>query len=100
MRLTEVVCVRLPAVSVMVIVEFPTGVPLVVLIVSVEVPVPPVTGEGANEQLAPVGSPAEQLRATSLVKPLDGVTVTIEVVLLPGVTTAGVEAVTAKSGAA
>jgi len=83
-----------------VIVEFPIGVPLVVLMVSVEVPLPPVTGEGANEQLAPVGSPAEQLRATSLVKPLAGVIVTVEVVLLPGVVAAGTEAVTAKSGAA
>lgn len=91
--------VRAPEIAVMVIVEFPTGVALVVLMVSVEVPLPPVTGEGANEQLAPVGSP-EQVRLTSPANPLAGVTVIVEGVLLPGVVAAGAEAVTVKSGAA
>lgn len=85
---------------VIVIVEFPTGVALVVLMVSVEVPLPPVTGEGVNEQLAPVGKPAEQFSATSLLKPLAGVIVMVEVVLLPGVIAAAEEADTEKSGIA
>lgn len=95
-----VVWVSAPEVAVTVIVELPTGVEAEVLIISVEVPLPPVTGVGANEQLAPVGSPAEQLRATSLVKPFAGVIVIVEVVLLPGVVAAAEEADTEKSGTA
>ena len=94
-----VVCVRLPEVAVTVIVEFPVGVEEEVLIVSVEVPLPPVTVGGMNEQLTP-GSPVEQVRATSLLKPLLGVIVIVEVALLLAVIAAGAVAETVKSGAA
>lgn len=82
----------------MVTVEFPTGVPLVVLMVNVEVPFPPVTGEGTNEQLAPVGSPAEQVRATLPLKAFTGVIVMVEVALAPGIMAEVLEAAMLKSG--
>ena len=81
----------------MVTLEFPTGVALVVLMVSIEVPLPPVIGEGTKEQLTPVGRRAGHARTTFRLKPLIGVTVIVEVVLLPGVIAAGAEADTAKS---
>lgn len=91
------VWLTLPEVPVTVIVEIPTGVPLVVLMVNVEVPLPPVTGEGVNEQLAPVGNPEEQVRLTSPLNPLAGVTVIEEGVLLPATTVAGAVAASEKS---
>jgi hypothetical protein len=47
-----------------------------VVIVSVEPPLPPVIGAGANVPPAPAGNP-ETLSATSPVNPPDGVTVTL-----------------------
>lgn len=86
-----------PEVPVIVMVEVPAGVEAPVLIVSAEVPLPPVTGVGANEQLAPVGNPEEQVRLTSPLNPLAGVTVIVEGVLFPATTVAGVVAASEKS---
>lgn len=85
-----------PEVPVTVIVEIPAGVEAPVLMVNVEVPVPPVTVVGANKQLAPVGCP-EQVRLTSPLNPLAGVTVIVEGVLFPATTVAGVVAASEKS---
>ena len=93
------VWLTLPEVPVTVIVEIPTGVPLVVLMVNVEVPLAPVTGEGVNEQLAPVGNP-EQVRLMSPANPLAGVTVIVEGVLFPATTVAGAVAASEKSSTA
>jgi len=99
-RLILVVCVKLPEVAVMVIVELPAGVEAGISIVSIDVPDPPGTNEGKNEQLTPVGSPAEQVRATSPVKLLVEVMVTMERGRLPGVVVTGEVAEIPKSGAA
>ena len=93
-----VVCVKLPEFPVMVIVELPTGVEADALIVSIDVPDPPGTNEGKNEQLTPVGSPAEQVRVTSPLKPLADVMVMMERGRLPGVAVTGEVAVIVKSG--
>lgn len=70
--------------------EVPTGVPTVVVIVRAEVTAlaPGVTEFGTNAQVAPVGRP-EQERLTALVKPFDGVTVTVDVAEDPGAIEAG-----------
>ena len=97
-RLTGVVLgVRPVAVPVIVIVAAPDVAAVVgsVAIVSVEVPLPPVTVAGTNEQVAPAGRPAEQVRATSSVNPFTGVIVTVDVALFPAVMLLGLGALAA-----
>ena len=62
--------------------------------VSTEVtaPVPGVTEGGRNAQVAPAGRPV-QAKATALVNPFDGVTVTVEVAEPPGATGEGASGV-------
>jgi hypothetical protein len=76
---TVVLLVRPPPVPVMVNVEEPTGVLAPVVIVSVEVVV---AGFGLNVPAAPEGNPLI-VRLTGLVKPPDGVIVTLYVVEPP-----------------
>ncbi len=64
---TPELCVRLPLVPVMVSVEEPTGVVLLVVTVSVELP-EPVTLVGEKVPTAPAGNPLT-LRVTAPVKP-------------------------------
>ena len=64
--------------------------------VSVEVPEPPVTGDGTNEQLAPAGK-FEHESETAPANPATEVMVTVEVVDPPAVTAAGAEAKIVKS---
>ena len=85
-----------PEVPVTVILEVATGVPLVVAIVSVDVP--EVTEAGLKEQVAPVGKPPLQLSATVPEKPFVGVTVMVEVPDCPGPTTVTAVPPTEKSG--
>lgn len=89
---TVVVAVREPDVPVMVTVDVPAGVVAIVVIVRV-----PVAGlaPGVKDRAphaAPVGRPV-QVRATAELKPLDGVTVTVDVAELPAATEAGESAV-------
>jgi hypothetical protein len=93
---TVVVCAMAPEVPVMVTVDVPAGVAAVVVMVSAEVtaPVVGVTEGGTKPQVAPVGRPV-QVKATALVNPFDGVTLTVEVAELPGATDAGESAVAA-----
>ena len=79
-------CVKEPAVPVMLIVEFPSGVPAPVVIVRVDVfefASVMLIVAGTNAALAPDGRPLA-LRFTIPVKPASGVTVTEYVVLFPG----------------
>lgn len=80
---TEAVCVVVPLVPVIVNGKVPVGVVLVVVTVSVELP--EVSGVGLNVPVAPAGSPLT-VRSTDPVKPPVGVTVAVYVVLLPCVT--------------
>ena len=75
-RVTPVVCDSVPLLPVIVSGEVPVGVEASVLIVSVEVPEPPVTVAGLNVPVAPAGRPDTD-RETSPVKPFCGDTVTV-----------------------
>jgi hypothetical protein len=69
-RVTVAVCVSVPLVPVIVIVELPAGVvPAVVVMVSVEVP-DVLTEAGENEALAPAGRPLA-LKFTDEVNPFN-----------------------------
>lgn len=74
-KLTVSLCVSMPLVPVIVIVEVPAGVLALVVIVNVELP-EVVTDAGANEAVAPVGKPVAA-RFTAPVKPLSGAIVTV-----------------------
>jgi hypothetical protein len=91
---TGVVWFREPEVPVMVTGDEPAGVDAVVVIVRADVAAlaPGVTEGGTKLHAAPVGRP-EQVRATALLKPPEGVMVTVEVAELPAVTEAGESAV-------
>lgn len=93
-RVTVVVTVREPEVPVMVTGDVPAGVPEVVVIVRADVAAdaPGVTDAGTKTHAPPVGRPV-QVRATALLKPPEGVTVTVEAAELPAVTEAGESAV-------
>jgi hypothetical protein len=66
--------------------------------VSVEVPEPPLIELGLKLAIAPMGKPLAE-RFTVLLKPFDGLTVTVVLVLLPAVTVAEAgESETLKSG--
>ena len=83
---TGVVCVKAPAVPVMLIVLFPSGVPAVVATVKVdvfEVASVILIVAGLKVAVAPVGRPVA-LRLTVPVKPASGVTVIEYVVSPPG----------------
>jgi hypothetical protein len=82
---TVAVCVNEPLVPVIVNVGLPVGVLLVVVTVSVEDPVP-LTVEGENEAVAPVGSPLLKLRFTPLLKPFSAPTLNVYFAVLPGFT--------------
>jgi len=73
---TEVVWLVAPDCPVMVTVSVPPGVAVVVEMVSVEVTgdAPGVTEVGLNEQLPPVGRPAEHDSATAALKPFSALT--------------------------
>jgi len=73
-RFTEAVCVVVPLVPVMVNGKLPVGVVLLVVTVSVELP--DVSGVGLNVPVAPAGSPLT-VRSTDPVKPPVGVTVAV-----------------------
>src|ERR1700693_668405 len=94
---TVVVLTTEPEVPVMVTVDVPAGVVASVLIVRVPITgLPPgVKDKGAHD--APLGRPV-QVTATALLKPLEGVTVTVEVVEPPAETEAGAVAPTVKPG--
>ncbi len=81
-RLVRAVCVRAPDVPVMVSVEVLTGVDASVVMVSVELPVPPVIVAGLNVPAAPLGRPATD-NAVFPVNPFTAVTFTVYVVPLP-----------------
>src|SRR5580700_11210764 len=83
-NVTVAVCVSEPLVPVIVKVGLPVGVLLVVVTVSVEVP-DPLTDEGENDGVAPLGSPLA-LRLTAPLNPLIAPTFTVYVVLLPAFT--------------
>jgi hypothetical protein len=85
-----------PDVPVMVTVDVPAGVLAAVLIVRpvITALAPGVTGLVAKAQVAPAGRPV-QARVTGIVKPPDGVTVTVEVAELPAAIEAGESAVAA-----
>jgi hypothetical protein len=72
---TLVFPLRLPLIPKMVIVESPSGVPAVVVIVSVDEPWP-VMVDGEKLTVVPAGAPLA-LRVTVPLKPLWGVTVTV-----------------------
>ena len=72
-RETEVVCVRLPLVPVIVTEKLPVGVPAPVLTVIVAVPV---AGFGLKLALAPAGKPVA-FKLIAPVKPPDGETFTV-----------------------
>jgi hypothetical protein len=93
---TVVGLTRDPEVPVTVTVDEPAGVAEVVVIVRADVtaPAPGVTDGGTKLHCPPLGRPV-QVRATALVKPPEGVTVTVEVAELPAVTEAGESAVAA-----
>jgi len=74
-RVTVAVCVSVPLVPVIVIVEFPAGVILLVVIVSVEFP-EVLTDVGANVAVAPVGKPVAA-RLTVPAKPFSAPIVTV-----------------------
>lgn len=92
---TVVVLTTEPDVPVMVTVVVLAGVAEVVVMVRADVTGDPpgVTDAGLKLHAAPVGRLFEQVRATALVKPFDGVTVTVEVAELPAVIEAGDSAV-------
>jgi hypothetical protein len=84
-RVTVAVCVSDPAVPVTVMVELPTAMPDVVVIVSVELA--PGAIEGAlKDAVAPVGRPLA-LKVIEPVKPFNAPALTVYVVLPPGFTT-------------
>ena len=74
--MTVVVRVKPPPVPVIVSVLFPAGVLELVVTCSVLLPDPPLIGFGLNVALAPDGNPLT-LRVTLLLKPPDGVSVTV-----------------------
>ena len=74
-RMTEVLCVRVPLVPVMVRVYVPGGVVLLVLTVRVEEP-EPVIEVGLKLAVAPPGSPLA-LKITLPLNPFNAVTVTV-----------------------
>jgi len=94
-RLTELAWVNDPEVPVTVKFDVAIGVEVRVVMVRVDVPV--VTEAGLNEQVAPAGRPLH-VSATVPLKPLVGVTVTVEVPDCPGPTTLTGVPPTAKSG--
>src|SRR5580700_8268457 len=83
-NVTVAVCVSEPLVPVIVKVALPVGVLLVVVTVSVEVP-DPLTDEGENDGVAPLGSPLA-LRLTAPLNPLMAPTFTVYVAVPPGFT--------------
>jgi hypothetical protein len=99
-RLMVVVSVSVPSVPDTVTVDVPAGVLDVVEIVKMDCPLPPSTVGGTNAQVAPVGRPVVQLRVTSPVYPFTGVTVTVEVVVLPAATLVGAVAERVNPGVA
>ena len=74
-KVTVAVAVKLPLVPFTVRVYVPVGVDELVETFSVELP-EPLTEAGENVALAPVGNP-ETVKPTLLLKPFDGVTVTV-----------------------
>jgi hypothetical protein len=83
-NVTVAVCVNEPLVPVIVSVGLPAGVLLVVVTVSVDDPVP-LTVDGENDAVAPLGTPL-LLRLTDPLNPLMAPTFTVYVVLLPAFT--------------
>jgi hypothetical protein len=83
-RVTVVLCVRLPLTPVRVRVYAPAGVEVEVVTVSVDEP-PPVIVVGLNAAVAPVGNPLA-LKVTTPVKPLTAVVVKVYVLLSPAST--------------
>ena len=81
-RLVDAVCVSVPEVPVMVSVGVLTGVDAAVVMVSVEVPDPPVIVGGLNVPVAPLGNPAID-RAVLPMKPFTEFTFTVYVAPLP-----------------
>ena len=78
----DAVRVDVPLVPVIVIGKLPPGVAVVVLMVSVEVPLPPLTVAGFKLAVAPAGSPADTESVTGDVKfvlRLIGLTLTVKV---------------------
>ena len=78
-RDTVVLCCVEPLVPVIVMVYVPVGVPLVVLAVIWEMPEPPLICAGLKETVGPFDLDGDTLpvNATALVKPPEGVTVTV-----------------------
>ena len=75
-KLVDAVCVSAPEDPVMVNVELLTGVEAAVVMVSAEVPDPPVIVAGLNVPVAPFGKPAID-NAVFPVNPFTGFTVTV-----------------------